>query len=510
MKTHRNNVIPMIVMTFLIATMTTGRVSAQSYSTSSLHHYLASYPKDSTIVRSWNDTVIFTCSHIMNPSTQQGYSHVFDMRKSLSSSAKEALMPYVLTYVGTIIDQINDFRVCNNKCYFCGRRLKPTSMETFYTPEGYPYSVYTYDTIGFMGYYSFDNDLNPTSNFIIRELPKVKGALRMAVRNTGYYDLTYIELVCQSEDAGHITCLAEMSNSTANPDDWNYSVAAPIFTNDTEILTDVAMTESFVYLASVFKGRDSVGFRYSKIKDYPFTDPIPPHPANDLCLYSLKDFSSPLCPNGITRRKRLPVRLSPHEEGVVAAFSGTILPSNGNIVDPNHRSVFLLDWEEVCQLHEFQVIRTGLKPKVKELASLTGKNSVAVLLESQNHFTGVTTSDLIIPTWGAVSVGGMYNDTLLYKSDGELQSTDSYKGHSVALSGIRSADQLSADAVQRQYDRSNSCLDLHGTEQIYREPVLKSVSKERKWVIYHVKIPTEIEDMPLTAPLSIHTTFCLH
>ena len=114
------------------------------------------------------------------------------------------------------------------------------------------------------------------------------------------------------------------------------------------------------------------------------------------------------------------------------------------------------------------------------------------------------------PYLGAVSVGGMYNDTLLYKSDGELQSTDSYKGHSVALPGIRSADQLSADAVQRQYDRSNSCLDLHGTEQIYREPVLKSVSKERGWVIYHVKIPTEIEEMPLTAPLSIHTTFCLH
>ena len=58
---------------------------------------------------------------------------------------------------------------------------------------------------------------------------------------------------------------------------------------------------------------------------------------------------------------------------------------------------------------------------------------------------------------------------------------------------------------------TTSCsLDLHGTEKIYREPILKSVSIGREWDVYYVKIPAEIADMPLTAPLSIHTTFCLH
>ncbi|MBR6990729.1 MAG: hypothetical protein IKH97_00740 [Bacteroidales bacterium] len=64
----------MPVLLTLMLLLSSGHTLAQSYTTSTMRYYVYDDACDSTIVRNWKDTAVFTCSH--HPSNNL-YSHIF-------------------------------------------------------------------------------------------------------------------------------------------------------------------------------------------------------------------------------------------------------------------------------------------------------------------------------------------------------------------------------------------------------------------------------------------------
>ena len=76
---------------------------------------------------------------------------------------------------------------------------------------------------------------------------------------------------------------------------------------------------------------------------------------------------------------------------------------------------------------------------------------------------------------------------------------DAYRGHSAALGGFKWAGGIPMDAIQRQYNRSNSCLTYGGVQPIVRDKVMVSEDYKCRWKIY-VK---DVESEPIVvSPLS--------
>ena len=145
---------------------------------------------------------------------------------------------------------------------------------------------------------------------------------------------------------------------------------------------------------------------------------------------------------------------------------------------------------------EFQSAETGEDLNFKEMACLWQKGVVGILYSSlYNPIFSDTRTFLQFPRMGAVSVGGQYMDTLLYNGLGDLHSIDVYKEHSVSFSGIKQLGYLPLEGIQRQYNRSNSCLTLHGEKSIYRDPVLIPKYVLSGWirVLGHVAAPIEYQ-----------------
>ena len=486
-----------------------GRVSAQSYTKSTYNMFNNLSPSDSVISRSWNDTALFTCSHLVSP--VGGETHLFTMHSSQSASSVVVGMPVYITQYGVAIrDRVYDMRILGNTCYFCGSRIKPTGMETYYTPEGNAYTVYTYDTCGLMGYYTFDNTLTPTSAIAAHEIAGVRSALRMAVFPATTQGLTGMELLCAYGPDGHTNCLAELCNTLTNPDIWAYRLTAPSDTN--EVLTDVTVTDSYLVTASVFKNDESlVGYRYAKKGEFAFGDTRPYSTADELYLYNIGSYTSAYFPQGIRRVAGAPVRLCPNWDGFVSGFAGYpfFKQEPGSMQILRNDCVVLFDMEHPGYMREFQAAQTGLGLKLKEVTSLTAKNAVGILYWSRPYVPGIGNTYLQFPRWGAVAVNNHYYDTLMHWDPNDIHSIWTYRGHSVTLGGTKTTTLVPFDGVQRQHNRTNSCYSLQGAEVIYREPVILPSLETVPWVVLIGNDETDKSVMEFTTSYS-HATRCAH
>lgn len=86
--------VPLLALLCLLPCANAG---AQGYTTSTYHFFPYTDACDSTIVRNWKDTAVFTCSH--HPSHVQ-YSHSFHMRISTVRPAKVIGLPAVRMCMG--------------------------------------------------------------------------------------------------------------------------------------------------------------------------------------------------------------------------------------------------------------------------------------------------------------------------------------------------------------------------------------------------------------------------
>ena len=468
MNLNKRNKKIIMCLSVLLTLSQAGYMQAQSYTTSNRHYYFYDDESDSTIVRNWDDTVVFTCSHHPNNTL---YSHIFHMRKSTVLPAKEVGMPILMGSYGRIVDRINDMRILENECYFCGTRISPIGAEFEYDTSGNIHIEYTYDTCGFIGYYSFDNLLNVVGIIQVYLISNVKSVLRMAVYNSEYNNnVTCIELVGIKDTDTQPKCLVEMSRTGTGPDVWSYVVITPSLSD--EIFTDVVLTDEILVTASVYGNNDGeIGFRHIKPTQYPFSQPLSPTTDNDLYKYDTRNYSSTHFIFGFTRLSNAPVRLCARQNGFIAGVAGKPVTGSGPIEIGNYVFVFDMAWPNM--MREFQSANTGWKLSCKEMTYLEQKKAVGILYSSTySSNINYMRTFLQFPRLGAVSVGGQYTDTLMYYGDGDLHSIDTYKGHSVSLGGIRQAGAFPSDGIQRQYNRSNSCYALYGEGVIYRDPVL--------------------------------------
>ena len=466
-----------MVMPVFLMLMHTGYLQAQSYTTSTTHTYIFDDVSDSTIVRNWEDTAVFTCSHC--PSNNQ-YSHIFHMRQSMSALAKMVGLPIMMSAYGRIVDRINDMRILENECYFCGTRITPISAEIMYDPFGNMYFEYTYDTCGFIGYYSFDNSFNILGNIEMHLIHEIKTALRMAVYNSNYdNNVTCIELVGVRPTG--TTCLVEMSRTSTSPDAWSYYVITPDLTD--EILTDVIVTDELVITASVYASNDGeIGFRHTKPMQYPFVSAPPNNTNRDLFKYDTRSYTSSHYLRGFVRLPDAPVKLCVSPYGFFAGVAGKPVSISGSLLIGHYVFVFDMAWPS--SMREFQSAHSQMHLTLKEITFLKQREAVGILYSSKyNPSLNDIRTFLQFPRMGAVSVGGQYTDTLLYRGTGDLHSIDTYREHSVSLSGIKHSGGLPFDGIQRQYNRSNSCLDYHGEDVIYRDPVLTPYYINSGWNI---------------------------
>lgn len=469
-----------VLLLALLCLLPSGHAWAQSYTTSTIHYFVYNDACDSTIVRNWKDTAVFTCSH--HPGNGQ-YSHTFHMRKSTVVPAKVFGLPVTINVYGQIIDRINDMRILDNECYFCGTRMTPNGVEIQYDPSGHAYTVVTYETCGFIGYYSFDNALNVLGTVKVVKVRDVKSALRMAVYNSEYNNnITCVEVLGELPSGTNATCMVEMGRTATNPDGWTYYVAIPDIGD--EILTDVVLSNDLVLTASVYASNDGeIGFRHVKPMLYPFLYPIQPATEEDLYVYDTRNYTSTHFPNGFKRLDKAPVKLCARPYGFLAGFAGEKVSNLGNtgiMLESSYVHIFDMDWPS--SMMEFQSASTLSKLDFKEMAYLSQNKAVGILYSSKyGIFQNDTRTVFQFPRLGAVSVGGQYTDTLMYNGMGDLHSMDTYRNHSASFGGTRQTGLMPLDGIQRQYDRSNSCFTFQGEKIIYRDPVLVSSYVQSGW-----------------------------
>ena len=384
-------------------------------------------------------------------------------------------------------------------------------MEIMYDPSGAMYTEYTYDTCAFIGHYSFDNSLEVTGAIQIHLVESVNSALRMAVYNSEYDNyVTCIELLCGCSIATHNTCLVEMSRTSTIPAVWYYYVIMPDIAD--EILTDVLVTDELVYTASVYANNDGeMGFRHIKRTKYPFAFPLGNTTDSDLYKYDTRTYRSSHFGNGFKRLDKTPVRLYYKPNGFIAGMAGKALPNSGGGSLPlGGPYVHIFDMLSPNSMAEFQSAETGNRLNFKEMACLWQKGVVGILYSSSyNPIISDTRTFLQFPRMGAVSVGGQYTDTLLYNGLGDMHSIETYKEHSVSFSGTNQSGYLPLEGIQRQYDRSNSCLTLHGERIIYRDPVLIPIFFPSGWDIVGEDEAVPIESKPVR-DLGNITVACNH
>lgn len=452
-----------IILSVMILSI--GQMQAQSYTTSSFHKFYFSGESDSIIVRNWNDTAVFTCSH--HPNNNQ-YSHIIHMRYSISPSVNVVKIPIAQNVYGNMADRIYDMRIVDNMCYFCGSRVKNMGMELVIDETGNSYWQTLYDTCGLMGYYEFSNSLVLTGNLYMYEIPKVKSAQRMAVYHSGVPERTHIDLLCKFCDTIRTMCLADMVNTIADPNHWDYDILIPSDAN--EIMTDVTATSTHIVIASVFKNdRRIVAFRQKSINMGIFR--AFPWEALYRYKYDISDYIEECFPYGFMRIEKTPVLLSPSSNGFVAGLSADYIEPRGPKLN---RAVLLFDMEDASIMNEYQAVRAGVEPRLKELTYLPTRSSIAILYNFKSSVLDDSAySVLQFPVLGKVSECEVYYDTLMRKDGGMIQSIDTYRGHSVSLGALNWEYLIPLDGIQRQYDRSNSCFALYGENSIERRPVLE-------------------------------------
>lgn len=500
-----------VAVTFLamLCMVPLGHTMAQSYTTSSSHDFLFGEPTDSTIVRNWNDTVVITCCRYSNNYT---ISHVFHMRYATSPTTKMVKIPVWHNVYGEMGDRINDVRIVDSLCYFCGTRVKKTGQYIEYDEEGHAYLESIYDTCGIMGYFTFNSSLDVTGGLYLFELIKVKSARRMAVYRPIPSVLTGMLVVCGYGPSENGTCLVELSNSLASPNQWNYNVLVP--SDENEILTDVAVTNSYLVTTSVFENdRHIIGFRGTKNSWVNvFTEMT--SDTQERYKYNIGSHNPDGCDSyGFLRRKYTPALLCPKGDGFMAGVSAVpdqeSLP--GWYVPSWNSSVLLFDMDDVSSMNEYQVVSAGMRPRLKELTYLSMMDAVGILYRAQRDVIPDSEYTVLqFPLLNKVQVCESYTDTLLRKNGGEFQSIDTYRSHSVSISGIKWQEGVPYDGVQRQYNRSNSCFVMYGENKIARRPVLSYMNDISPFDTPYTGEPAYCVHSNTVVPVENMTMHCSH
>lgn len=455
-------------------------VWAQIYSTSTRHTYGLSDAVDSTIVRSYNDTVIVTCCHFR--SNVQLYSHQFLLRYSCNQSAQVLKFPKISNIYGEEKYRITDMRIWNDTCYFCGNCEFIERMDEIVDLENHIHLYPVYANRGFMGYFSIPSVLTTdTASIYLKKLNGVNDARRMTVYNMGGWG-TGITILGTLVGGTQQTCLVEMHHTLVYQHEWTYF--KEYLTNTDDTLTDVITSNGDLIVSSVLdEDKDLVGFRHVKVSDEGFYggDPVT---KNNLYKYNISSFVCNGCyvSGGFCRHEGYPVLMCPAEGDYVAAINGSNYEIDGCYEHTGHTLLLKMFSPEF--MADAIAVESGNHLKVKELTHLSSLDVTAILIEHRWHeWQDSAYTMLHFVPWGTMPVGQPILYNVLRQSGGEFHSIDSYRGNSVSLSGRYWSPSTPFDGIQRQYNLGNSCYTEHILSYIHncRVPTIGYEMELEQW-----------------------------
>ncbi len=468
-----------IVYILILFQSLTGAVWAQSYTTTTRHNYTLSDIVDSTIVRTYNDTVILTCCHFRG--SVQSYSHQFLLRYSRTQSPRVLKLPRLNNSYGEECYRITDMRIWNDTCYFCGKCEYIERIDHVYDLDNHIHYYPVVTTRGFMGYFSIPSALTTdTTSIYLKKLSGVADARRMTVYIQGGWG-TGITILGELHGGTQQTCLVEMHKTVVHPHEWTYF--KEYLTNTDDTLTDVIEVDGELVVSSVLaEDKDIVGFRHVKVSDGGFYNGDPAT-KNNLYKYNIRDFVCNDCHlyAGFCRHEGHPVLMCPAAGDFVAAINGSYYGVDGCFEPAGY--TLLLRMISPNNMGDVLAVECGNHIKVKELTHLPSSNVTEVLIKHCWHeWLDSAYTMLHSALWGTMPVGQSYTYTVLRQSDGDFHSIDNYRGHSVSLSG-RYWSSTPFEGVQRYYDHFNSCYTVHWPGYIHtcRMPTIGYELELEEW-----------------------------
>ena len=175
---------------------------------------------------------------------------------------KKYTLPILTNTYGEISYSVNDMKVAGDCCFFCGRIVIPTEPPLPPPIIDRSSGFYEKGYIACLYLDSIDNPYNPNVRCRFSLIEGTYEMTKMAIYS--YSNDTAIALIGKYGNPDHTSCLVSVTSSGSS---WQNNVY--YFTDTTETLTDITLTDKCLVTASRFGGETTTfGVRYVNLYDF--------------------------------------------------------------------------------------------------------------------------------------------------------------------------------------------------------------------------------------------------
>lgn len=175
---------------------------------------------------------------------------------------KKYIMPILANPNGAIEYSVNDMKVAGDCCFFCGKMVTPT--EPHLPPPIIDRSA-SFDEEGYIACLcldSIDDLLNPNVRCRFYLIHNTSEMTKMAIYS--YSGDTAIAMIGKYDNPDRTSCLVSVTSTGSSWQNYVY-----YFTDTTETLTDIVLTDKSLVTASRFGGENyTFGVRYVNLSDF--------------------------------------------------------------------------------------------------------------------------------------------------------------------------------------------------------------------------------------------------
>ena len=516
----------------LMACVCATGLEAQVVYSNSSHAYNSMNSVDSTIVRhagivgeGENRYNLVCCHWYGAPGTVSSHRFILQNTQSPEEYAFDMPVEVDLEH-GAMADRVTDMCIHDGKCYFCGNRVYVTDIIVLPVVPGEP-QVYqmVYDTCAFMGYFTLADMRSGSMRYCFHTIDGMKTARKLTAFQSENDACRKVVSVLGVPSSGvSRTCLAQIYSPACNvytlQEHWDYFLEYP--DNLDEEITDITVTDDYFVTASVF-GNDNeiVGFRNIKLSmvemglyNFSYSGNGTELYLYDLSQYAL-DYACGFGGQRLWRYPATPVVLCPNGSGFIAGLSGTgYTESDAGIQIEEGGGAFVFVMEESYYMRQAQSVYVGKDARLDALACLPVRKTVGLLARNW-HFSWGSGYDIHsmmqFVDLTKTGLGECYQDTLVYKTEGEVHSIDTCVDRTFSLSGCSSEVETDVpySAMQSRYNRLNTCIDYHLPDQ-YMAPTQTISSTETPVVWQFLLDQSEEWEVRYPQVVEIDVQDCYH
>ena len=396
---------------------------------------------------------------------------------------------------GQVAYTVNDMKIIGNRCFFCGKMtipiqsaiLPPVIDRTLVNIEkGYLACLYL-DSI--------EDPNNPNIRCRFSYIDKTLEMNKLAISSN--YNDTTIAMIGRYDTIDPTSCLVKVISDASS---WEYIVY--YFTDTTETLTDIAITEKSLVTASRFGGESTTfGLRYINLDDFFLYDNITEYKTlNKFNTQSLL-INPPSPPATAWHRNDATIRLVaiPYSNDVIVGQECHYFTGYQSAFD-SYIDLYLIDGDDPLNITMADALRSPCTTHYPDVfydmryipdGDNPQNGKVVILEKSPNapHYPGI----LDIISWGSNSMSCYLNDWIL------PSSLDIAPNNHVWVGGVRNESYTIVQYCQ-DITTTYSCLlyNNYSTTTLspmpenntYIKTLEKKDSKEFQWEWKDRSVPT--------------------